>query len=92
MSDLINRADLIKAINDRSTHLLNEWDTMGVLMVIDEQPTIEERKRGRWISLDDFRGRYNEFGYKCSECGEQSDYEENYCPNCGAEMRKGEEE
>ena len=50
-----------------------------------------ERKKGRWISLDDFRGRYNEFGYKCSECGEQSDYEENYCPNCGVDMQTRDE-
>ena len=45
-----------------------------------------ERKKGRWISLDDFRGKYNDRGYKCSECDEHSDYEENFCPNCGAEM------
>lgn len=44
------------------------------------------QRRGKWISLDDFRGRYNEYGYKCSECGERCDFEENYCPNCGAKM------
>lgn len=49
-----------------------------------------ERKKGKWISLDDFRGKYNEFGYKCSECGEQSDYDENFCANCGAQMERGE--
>ena len=46
-----------------------------------------ERKKGKWISLDDSRGKYNDYGYKCSECGEHSEYEENYCPNCGADMR-----
>ena len=45
-----------------------------------------ERKTGKWISLDDFRGKYNTCGYKCSECGEHSDYEENFCPWCGAKM------
>ena len=58
-----------------------------VVSKIDAQPTIEERKTGKWISLDDFRGRYNDYGYKCSECGEHSDYEENFCPNCGTDMR-----
>lgn len=53
---------------------------------IDDLPTIEERKEGHWISLDDFRGKYNTCGYKCSECSEHSDYEENYCPNCGTIM------
>ena len=45
-----------------------------------------EPKKGKWISLDDSRGKYNDYGYKCSECGEHSEYEENYCPNCGARM------
>lgn len=54
---------------------------------IKQMPTIEERKKGKWISLDDFRGKYNTYGYKCSECGEHSEYEEKYCPNCGADMR-----
>lgn len=58
---------------------------------IKHMPTIEERKTGKWISLDDSRGKYNDYGYKCSECGEHSDYEENFCPNCGADMR-GEED
>lgn len=57
-----------------------------VFRMIDNMPTIEERKTGKWISLDDFRGKYNTCGYKCSECDEHSDYEENYCPNCGARM------
>ena len=59
--------------------------------MVEEMPTVE-RKKGKWISLDDFRGKYNTNGYKCSECGEQSDYEENYCPNCGADMRGNDHE
>lgn len=55
--------------------------------MVEEMPTIE-RKKGGWISLDDFRGKYNTNGYKCSECGEHSEYEENYCANCGADMRE----
>lgn len=47
-----------------------------------------EQETGRWISLDDFRGKYNENGFMCSECGEHSDFEENFCPNCGARMEE----
>ena len=50
-------------------------------------PTIEPERNGEWVSLDDFRGKRNEFGYKCSECGIQNDYQDNYCPNCGADMK-----
>ena len=51
-----------------------------------------KRKTGKWISLDDSRGKYNDYGFKCSECGEHSDYEENFCPNCGADMRGEQDE
>lgn len=54
---------------------------------LNKQPTIEERKTGRWIA-DDLFSRP-----RCSECGELCfglhafDYElTRYCPNCGARM------
>ena len=57
--------------------------------VIERQPTIEpERKRGRWIEVDD-----DLISGGCSACGWESHmYEDdvvgmNFCPNCGADMR-----
>ena len=65
-----------------SESLISVSDAMDTLRKIPSaQP-----KKGKWISLDDFRGKYNENGYKCSECDEHSDYKENFCPNCGAKM------
>ena len=61
---------------------------------IDNAPTIEERKRGQWEWHNE-----NEFYYSCSCCGHKA-YGNNleivggtyhFCPNCGAEMRKGED-
>lgn len=51
--------------------------------IIDEQPTIEERKKGEWID-----GSVQSY-YVCSECAYQERFanENNYCPNCGADMR-----
>lgn len=52
------------------------------ITVLDAQPTIEERKTGKWIPFD-----YP--WYRCSECGavrENKSFLENYCPNCGARM------
>ena len=40
MARLIDADALKKAVNGRSTHWLNDWSTLGVLAVIDEQPTI----------------------------------------------------
>lgn len=49
-------------------------------------PSVEpERKRGKWMPFD------NPW-YKCSECGavrENKSFMENFCPNCGADMRGG---
>lgn len=45
-----------------------------------EQP---ERKKGKWLELD-FTEAWE---YKCDQCGRLSDFEENYCPSCGADMR-----
>lgn len=44
-------------------------------------------KRGRWIwdSSPEFGNPYG--SYVCSECDERQAYRENYCPNCGADMR-----
>ena len=52
--------------------------------LIDEAPTVEERKQGHWIRHDDV--------IACSECVFDMCFDENlgelnYCPYCGAEMR-----
>lgn len=60
-------------------------------------PTIEERKKGKWL-------RYGEDGnpntedtvfWQCSECMEtytgRTTRIPNFCPNCGSEMRGGQE-
>ena len=53
-----------------------------IFAAIDNAPTIEERKTGRWIPFDIP-------WYQCSECGavrENKTFMENFCPNCGARM------
>ena len=51
---------------------------------IDEAPTIES-KRGKWI--DRSGGIEGAWNY-CSVCGEQAIDLYDFCPNCGADMRK----
>lgn len=53
--------------------------------IVDEQPTIEERKRGEWIEEPNC-------WYRCSNCGKhypsmRGYMDHNFCPNCGADMR-----
>lgn len=72
--------------------------TNEILEQIDRELTInlEPRKKGRWIEHHE---PYSWMGYaywSCSKCnfGEKEENKErsNFCPNCGADMREGEEE
>ena len=56
-----------------------------ILEIIEKQPTIEERKKGKWVLYNPER-----FFYSCSLCGQLADRKWNYCPNCGAKMGEGE--
>jgi len=54
--------------------------------VIEDAPTIEERKTGRWI--------WRRFNIECSECGGMPYFDSTeplykFCPFCGADMRGG---
>lgn len=66
--------------------------------MVEEMPTIEERKTGKWIHTDTQAG-YDINGdlvwadmMKCETCGFEIDViqghiaQYNYCPSCGAEM------
>ena len=58
--------------------------------VIDTAPAadVQEVKRGKWTW--DSNAPHREHGaYKCNNCGCHSDFEENYCYNCGADMSGG---
>lgn len=53
--------------------------------VLSNAPTIEpERKKGEWKHISD---GYVDI-YECDQCGKREDYERNYCPDCGAYMKK----
>lgn len=71
-------------LHDCDNGFSDTYDKGCIIGVIDEEPTIEpERKKGKWLELD-FTEAWD---YKCDQCGKLSDFEENYCPNCGADMR-----
>lgn len=51
-------------------------------------PTIEERKKGKWIT------HFYAFGedrYECDQCRNTALHLYDFCPNCGSDMR-GEQE
>lgn len=66
------RKDDYKGVRCRACEYGNEKDD------IDSAPTVEERKKGKWIPYD-----------VCSVCGAETEhkiFKEYYCPNCGARM------
>lgn len=75
----------ILALKDCDNGFSDTYDKACIIGVIDEQPTIEERKTGEWeiyvISMLDGEG------CKCSECGFEGAPYWDFCPNCGADMR-----
>ena len=61
-----------------------EWLWGKLNDALEHAPTIEERKKGKWIDERDLT---------CSVCGFECDDpyylgDANYCPNCGARMER----
>ena len=93
--DLIRRSDAIKAIK----HISENYTGRGkrdyhphIDFLVDalkyDVPTIEP-KRGEWINVS---GSWSP-NKKCSVCGEVvHEYNYNFCPYCGADMREREGE
>ena len=66
---------------------IDDYINIEDLYVAIEALRQDERPKGRWVHI-------KHTGFHCSNCQQYSrDYKEtNYCPNCGADMRDGEEE
>ena len=73
--------------NGKETAYLNVAD------LIDEAPTVEERKQGYWLKKHYVSDASEFTAICCSSCGYKVDFFWNdwqnskYCPNCGAKRR-----
>ena len=83
MSDLIKREDAIKAV-DETPFIRRPILPHYLKAKIKDIPSAENK--GEWIDLPRKM-------LKCSECGQiyQVLEPKNFCPNCGTDMRKGED-
>lgn len=94
MTDYIEREALLKAISKVGGSPLSEWDTLGVVSLVANQPAADVApvRRGHWVRVGD--------GTTCSEClsgmkrtdGIQTEWVDLsmmlFCPKCGSKMDK----
>lgn len=79
IEDIKRQTKMLHVLLPEADELTNELEK-GFVAQIQKMPTIDPTKHGHWI------GRY--FPYKCSECGKMNDSKDNFCWNCGADMRE----
>ena len=96
MSDYISKEKLMSHIESQYKSFGEDYDALQILGDIEDFPT-EERPHGEWIKKDTYFGKC---WATCSVCKKISDgtgqdngfghdYSyPNFCPNCGADMRK----
>lgn len=85
MSDLIDRNELIKAIEKHGLEWRYIRKLYPILQEIDEQPSINQ-KYGKWVKVSGYFTPGGDPVWKCSECGkgmhvygiEAPSYNENY--------------
>lgn len=88
MSDLIDRNKLLEEIKDYQMDIVSKATAMTV---IRNAPTVEAKPvvRGEWMKKVRNNGGYVA-SITCSACGyAHSRVTYNFCPECGADMRKG---
>lgn len=83
----ISHHALVEAVNGVSTHWLNDWSTVGVLAMIDRQQAADVVPvvHGLWMWTERGPEDWEKY-YVCSNCGEHTFWQTNYCHDCGAKM------
>ena len=64
---------------------ITEAEYRKLMDIIDSLPSVRPSRKGHWT------GATMTYRYRCSECGNMAEYEENFCPNCGARMDEPQE-
>ena len=97
MSEFIDKIELIQAIDEEINNAETKYeadimfkikDIVQNQYVFDLLKDLKPVKRGKWRFTEKLI-LGNPYGsYQCSECMYRVPYEENYCSNCGADMRE----
>ena len=100
MNNLINKIEAIEALNDEIVKRLGREEVSkdeigGLAVAVDVVHDLSPAQgKGEWN--EERLSNWNQYGmkvvYRCSECGGVSVGEFRFCPNCGVNMEKEEEE
>ena len=99
MDDYISRAEAVKAAmadaSPKRTHDFNAGcaraaNNVNAILAADVRPV----KRGEWVKNEDKVGWHcsackvdNNFAYSWNSETGKNEFQDNYCPHCGADMR-----
>lgn len=75
--------------NERNINTKCSEIRLTYLRILDEQPTIEERKTGKWVHMGGDEWCCDKCGFVITTEGSWEhphDIGANYCQNCGAKM------
>ena len=93
---VIDKENEITKLENMLETLTDEKDKQSVRFAINVisgfNEVLSERPQGEWIFLGDNPNRDNpnqSHSWSCNKCGRGVKEQENFCPNCGADMRKG---
>ena len=93
MAEYIDREKLLRDIDHYhvSDGAFQHW--VEIQNVVDVAPVVH----GHWMSWEEMfpeqtPRKKNNLGVFCSECNSHNDTRRNYCPECGADMRGGNDE
>ena len=90
---LIDKEKVVQELRKKKQKFGDEYGITGGLtvaqIIIYDQPTVEERKKGKWEheTVSGVEGIFKLSSCFCSVCGCHVEQEANFCPNCGADMR-----
>lgn len=86
MSDLIRRADAIKAVEERSFAVRDSYTVKAILRNVPSA----DRPQGEWIYTNNPLRLDDEWA--CSRCGNISFLRTNFCDRCGSRMKGADDE
>ena len=85
--EYIKREDTVKAVDERIRQIGFEENplVLSIRQTVREIPAadVREVRHGKWL----WDGYVYDEPYVCNCCSTRMDYESNFCPNCGADMR-----